>query len=142
MENRPRKSPEGVVRGPSRKPPLFIAGVIDEGDDLERAIEELTTAGIDRESIGVLQGERGADTIAGRHDHGMRGWFERTAELMSDEGEHLDRFQEAARAGRFVIGVPLPDRSDAMRETVWEILSRHGARSLISSSRWTHTGDT
>jgi hypothetical protein len=142
MGSGPGETPEGVVRGPSGKPPQFVAGVIDDGDEFERAIEELTTAGVERESIGVLQGERGAEAIAGRHEHhGLRGWFQHAAESMSDEDEYLNHFQEAARAGGFVIGVPVAQHGGATSERVLEILTRHGAHSLVSSSRWTHTGD-
>ena len=135
------EQPEGIATGPSQRPPQFVAGVIDDADQVEGAIEELTALGVQRESIGVLQGERGADAIAGRHAYGLRSWFQRAAETLSDEAEYFDRFQEAARAGRYVVGIPLPDASEATQERVREILTKRGAHSLVFSSRWTHSGD-
>jgi hypothetical protein len=132
---------EGVVSGPSGKPPQFVAAVIDERDDLEAAVGELVELGIARESLGILQGQRGADAIAGRHGEGIRSWLQRARESLSDEEEFIDRFEEAARQGHFVIGVPLPDRSTTIRDQVRTILSDHGAHSIVSSTRWTHSGD-
>lgn len=141
MNGGPGAKPEGVASGPTSRPPNFVAGVIDDGADFEGAVEDLVAAGIARESLGILQGERGAEAIAGRYEGGLGSWLQRVGEFLSDEREYVDRYQEEARQGHFVVGVPLPDESDATRERIRAILSTHGAHSIVSSTPWTHTGD-
>jgi hypothetical protein len=133
MNGGPHTKPDGVANGPSSRPPGFVAGAIDDGADFERAVEDLVAAGIARESLGILQGERGAEAIAGRYEGGVRSWLQRVGELLSDEREYVDRYQEDAREGHFVVGVPLPDESDATRERIRAIRSAH-ARFLTRTS--------
>ena len=135
-----RTGTEGVVSGPSGKPPNFVAGVIDDAAAFEKAVQDLVDAGIDRDSIGVLQGERGAETIAGRHGGGVRSWLHRASEALSDEHEYLDRYEAEARQGHYVIGVPLPETAGPSREQVRAILTQHGGRLVVSSTPWTHGG--
>lgn len=116
---------EGVASGPTKRPPNFVAGVIDDQSQFERAVEELVAAGISRDSIGILQGARGADAIAGRNE-GMS-WLHRAAEFLSDEREYVARYKEEARQGHFVVGVPLPDASEATRQRIRAVLAAHGA---------------
>ena len=139
MDDGPHVTPEGVVSGPSRRPPNFVAAVIDDGPEFERALEDLVAAGIPRESMGILQGERGAEAMAGLYE--SRSWLQRVGDMLSEEREYVDRYKEAARQGHFVVGVPLPDGSEATRQRIESILSEHGAHSLVSSTRWTHSGD-
>jgi hypothetical protein len=121
------------------RPPNFVAAVIDDAPEFERALEDLVAAGIARESMGILQGERGAEAMAGVYE--SRSWLQRVGDMLSDEREYVDRYRQAAREGHFVVGVPLPDRSEATRQRIEAILSKHGAYSLLSSTRWTHSGD-
>jgi Rad3-related DNA helicase len=132
--------PEGIASGPTDRPPNFVAGVIDDRAAFERAVEALVEAGIARESLGILQGERGADAIAGRHGGGLRSWLQRAGELFSDEPDYVRRYEEEARRGHFVVGVPLPDSSQATRERIRAILTAGGAHAIASSTPWTHTG--
>lgn len=141
MSQGPGGTPEGVANGPSKRPPYFVAGVIDDRTQFEKAVEELVAAGISGESIGILQGARGADAIAGRHESGVRSWLHRAGELLSDERDYVARYEEEARRGHFVLGVPLPDASEATRERIRAVLTEHGAHSIASSTPWTHTGD-
>jgi hypothetical protein len=141
MTNGQDAMPPGVARGPSGKPPHFVTGVIDDPTSFETAVDELISAGIARDSIGVLQGERGAEVIAGRHGEGIRSWLRRTSESLSDEHEYLEAYEEEARKVHFVLGVPLPDAGEALRGSILQILTRHGAHSIVSSDRWTHSGE-
>lgn len=141
MGNEQNATPQGVVSGPSGKPANFVTGVIDDVARFDAALGELTSAGIARESIGVLQGERGAEVIAGRHGAGIHSWLRHASESLSDEHEYLHRYEEEARNGHFVVGVPLPDATEATRENIRGILTRHGAHSIVSSGRWTHSGE-
>ena len=124
--------PEGEASGPADRPRHFVAAVIHDEGEYRRAIDELTDAGIPRDSLGMLYGENGAAAIAGR----QRRWFEA---LLSDEASYVDRYEQEIRAGGYVIGVPLADGSDASRDRVRDILKSHGARFVVSSGRWAHS---
>ena len=139
MEDLRTGTTEGVATGPSDRPTNFVAGVIGAADEFEHAVNEIIAAGVKRESIGVLQGQRGADAIAGRHAGGLRSWFQRTGEALSDETRYVDRYEEEARRGGYVIGVPLPDARDTTRERIRQILRTHGGRFIVSSTRYTHS---
>jgi hypothetical protein len=132
---------EGFASGPTGPPPNFVAGVIDDRTSFELAVEDLVRAGIPRETLGILQGERGADAISGRYGGGPASWFRHAADYLSDEHEYIDRYEEEARRGHFVVGVPLPDATDATRERIRSILTKRAAHHVVSSTPWIHTGD-
>jgi hypothetical protein len=133
------QSQQGMATGPGRRPANFVAGVIDERGEFERAVEDVVAAGVARESIGVLQGEEGAEGIAHRYGGGFVGRLRRGAELFGDEAEFVQHYEREARAGHFVMGVPLPDATHATRERFHGILAAHGAHSVVSGGPWTHT---
>jgi hypothetical protein len=139
MDQRPDRTPEGVASGPTKRPPNFVAGVINDRARFEQAVEELVAEGITRESIGILQGARGADAIGGRHEG--TSWLHRAAEFLSEERDYVARYEEEARQGHYVVGVPLPDASEATRKRIRAVLTAHGAHSIASSTPWTHTGE-
>lgn len=124
--------PEGEASGPADRPRHFVAAVIHDEDEYRQAIDELTAAGIPRNSLGLLSGESGAAAIGGR----QRRWFEAR---LSDETSYVDRFEQEIRAGGYVIGVPLADGSGASRDRVRGILKSHGARFVVTSGRWAHS---
>ncbi len=115
----------GEANGPSGRPVNFVAAIYDERE-FEAALDELVAAGIPRESLGVLHGERGAAAIANRRHR----WLN---ELLSDETRYVEHYAEEIRQGGRVVGVPLPN--EALRDPVTEILRAHGARDLVSSGR-------
>jgi hypothetical protein len=129
-----RELSEGEASGPPGRPRNFVAAVLDDEREFRRALDQLTAAGIPREALGVLYGERGAEAIAGRE----RRWLE---ELLSDEPSYVDRYEQEIRAGGYVVGVPLPDGRDESRERVRSVLKARGARYIVSSTRWTHSID-
>ena len=123
--------PQGEASGPAERPRHFVAAVIHNEDEYRRAIDELTEAGIPRDSLGKLYGETGVAAIAGR----QRRWLEA---LLSDEASYVERYEQEIRAGGYVIGVPLADGSDTSRDRVRGILKAHGARLIVTSGRWAH----
>jgi hypothetical protein len=132
---------EDIASGPTSPPPNFVAGVIDDRTDFELAVEDLVGAGVPRETLAIFHGERGAEAIAGRHGGGLMSWFRRAAGFLSDEHEYIDHYEEEARRGHFVVGVPLPDATDPTRERIRSILTKRAAHHVVSSTPWTHTGD-
>ena len=125
---------EGEAIGPADRPTNFVAGVIYDEAGYHAAVQALIDSGHDRAALGLLHGRLGADAIANRPRHWWR-------ELLSDEPSYVDRFEEEIRAGAFVIGVSLPDARESTRYAVRELLKRHGARFVVSSTRWTHHMD-
>src|SRR5687768_18502936 len=75
MRGEIRGDSEGVASGPTTKPSNFVARVIDDRAELEPALEELLAAGVARESVAILQGERGADAISRRGARGLKTWL-------------------------------------------------------------------
>lgn len=125
-----RPLPSGEASGPSGRPARFVAAVIYDEREFEAALDELVAAGIPRESLGVLHGERGAAAIANRRHR----WLN---EFLSDETRYVEHYAEEIRQGGRVVGVPLPN--EALRDRVTEILRAHGARDLVSSGRWAYS---
>jgi hypothetical protein len=124
----------GMASGPSRRPENFVAAVLHERAEFDQALSDLVELGIDRDSIGVLYGDAGADAIA----HRPRRWF---ADLLSDDNQYMQRFEAEIREGGFVVGVPLTTAKRAEREAVRDILWRHGAHAVVSRGRWTFAID-
>jgi hypothetical protein len=121
----------GEASGPAERPANFVAGVFHDRSQFHRALEELVTLGVRRESIGVLYGERGAEGIAHRPRHWLR-------EMLSDEVTYVERYEQEIRQGGFVVGVPIDRHINGQRERVREILESHGAHYIVSSTPWTH----
>jgi hypothetical protein len=122
---------EGEASGPAARPTNFVAGAIHDETAYRAAVDALVADGHDRSALGLLHGRRGAETIANRSRH----WW---SELLSDEPSYVERFEEEIRAGAYVIGVPLADARASTQASVRELLKRHGARFVVSSTRWTH----
>ena len=122
---------DGQALGPVQRPRNFVAAVIHDFDSFQKAVEGVVAIGIDRASLGMLYGNRGAQAIAGRERH----WW---SALLSDEATYVERYLEEIQSGGHVIGIPLPDADERTREAVRATLRAHGARYIVSSTRWTH----
>jgi hypothetical protein len=122
---------DGEASGPAGRPTNFVAGVIHDETAYRSAVEALVADGHDQAALGLLHGRRGADAIANRHRH----WW---SDLLSDEPSYVERFEEEIRAGGYVIGVPLRDARGSTQAAARELLKRHGAQFVVSSTRWTH----
>jgi hypothetical protein len=124
----------GIASGPSRRPTNFVAGLIDNRDELEAARHDLIDAGFDPASIGVRYGQAGIDGFESR----PRSWL---GEMLSDESAHVDAYVEELRLGHHAIRIPLEVPLDDQRSLVRHILRTHGAHHLISRGRWTFEAD-
>ena len=113
--------------------PNHVIGVIDAGDDVERAVEMLSKCGFLDSEIHVVAGEAAADTLDGWS--GRKGLITnmliRTAELLglqNDEMRLRERYETALRDGQFVVLVAAP--SDTRKDLAARILREHGAHEL------------
>jgi hypothetical protein len=94
------------LRYPARK----VIGVVDTPAELERVLEALSEAGFERDEITVFSGDEGIRTIdpKGVH-HGLIGRLTRIVQVIGNEREHMERYEEELRAGHFLVIVPVPD---------------------------------
>ena len=122
----------GIAVGQASRPTRFVAAALPDRAAYEKAIVELVQVGIAPDTIAVLQGSVGADAIA-RGRRRARSWLD-----LGDEQGYVGRFEDAAREGHYVVGVPLPSGSHALRASVTSILETNGGRRIISRSRWTY----
>jgi hypothetical protein len=84
--------------------------VVNTPARLDRVLEELARAGLNRQQIKVFAGEAGIRTIdpKGVH-HGLLGRLTRVLQGFGDEREHMERYEQELRAGHFIVAVSTPD---------------------------------
>jgi hypothetical protein len=103
------------------RPDNFMAGVINDQQQVELAINELHSLGFAEESIAVLHGESGADALRHRGEQpGVTGFFQgilaRFRETAGNELESIQQHVEAAERGNYVIAVLLPNADVELSE--------------------------
>lgn len=105
-----------------------VFAFLDEGDQVQAAMEELVGQGFDRERIYVLCGPKGAERldVSGRQ-HGLRGRVYRLLEWMGDEKGLLFDARDHLSAGGLVMSVHADDDDKA---AVARVLNAHGARHI------------
>jgi hypothetical protein len=121
-----------------------LAGVFDNHDDAERALERLTSAGFRREAIQVTP-ERSVwgtgDATYGGHAKqpgGLRGFFAKLFGIGDDDEAH-GHYSEAVRRGSVVVAVEVDD--DDQIEHATDILEDCGAIDVDERvERWKTTG--
>ena len=121
---------------PGRRPENFIVGVVNEQPQVESAVNELNSLGFAEDSILVLHGKSGADTIRGRdQEPGFTGFMRRSwirlSEFLSNQLDHVKRHIEAAEQGNYVILVPLSDTNLESRNQVHQVLKSHGGYDIV-----------
>jgi hypothetical protein len=116
------------------RPSDFVAGVIDDRDQLDAAVRDLVEAGFDESTLGIRYGQAGIDAFTSRPRH----WF---TELVSDQSDYIDRYAEELRRGHHALRVPLSGPVDAQRALARQILSSHGAHHIVSAGRWSFETD-
>ena len=121
--------PEGIVRPDTDS----VFGFLDEGDQVQAAMEELVAQGFDRERIYVLCGPKGAERldVSGRQ-HGLRGRVYRLVEWMGDEKGLLFDARDHLSAGGMLMSIHADDDAKA---AVARVLSAHGARHIYHFGR-------
>ncbi|MDQ4148799.1 MAG: hypothetical protein M3164_02210 [Actinomycetota bacterium] len=112
-----------------------VTALMDSPDGVAAAVEELTQAGIDRDEIFVLSGQKGAERIdvSGRH-HGLRGRIYRFVEQMGGLSEEVARAADHMAAGGLAISVPA--KEEEIANNVADILEGHGGHEIIHHGRF------
>ena len=104
-----------------------LLGVIDDPSAAATAVEELAGLGIAREDILLLSGPEGARRLDGTGAvHGVRARVLRLVQfMMMDQLPDFASYEAAAREGRAVVAVRVPDAR--RRRAAVDVLTRAGA---------------
>jgi hypothetical protein len=133
---------EDRIRGPrselpSRRPAQLIAGVIRERGATQLTVDELNAEGFSEDTIFVLSGERGAESLRHRGEGaGFLRWaWGRFVEFADAGDDFVRRHTEAAEQGNYVIGIELGSANGRTRDGVRGILASHGAHDIVRVGR-------
>jgi hypothetical protein len=126
------------LEGP--RPDNFMAGVINDQQQMELVVNELRSLGFPEESIAVLHGESGADALRHRGEQpGVTGFFQgilaRFREAAGNELENIQQHVEAAERGNYVVAVLLPNTDVELSEKVRQSLKSHGGYNIVLGRR-------
>jgi hypothetical protein len=126
------------LEGP--RPDNFMAGVLNNQQQMELVVDELHSLGFAEESIVVLHGESGAEDLRRRGEQpGVTGFFQgilaRFREAAGNELENIRQHVEAAERGNYVIAVLLPNAEVELSEKVRQSLKSHGGYNIVLGRR-------
>jgi hypothetical protein len=114
-----------------------VAGTIGDADSARKAVEALAAAGIARDAIDVLHGEKDLRRLdPSGAEHGVFAQLQRSLIRAGSEIKHLNHHVEDVRAGRFVVMVLAPEVH--IRDVVADILHAHGAEFVGFYGRWAY----
>src|SRR6266545_897496 len=118
---------------PRRRPDDLIAGVMEGQGATQLTVDELYTLGFSEDSIFVLYGERGAETLRHRGESaGFLRWvWGRFVEFAGAGDDFVRRHIEAVDEGKYVIGIELTSVESQSRDGANSILRSHGAHDII-----------
>jgi hypothetical protein len=131
-----REPPEDLL---TYKPDSIIA-LLDDEDEVRKAIEELTAAGFPGNEIYVLGGKEGAEKLDPTGEaHGIRGRLLRLMERFGEETRLLE--QQAAHLEKGGFGILVPATDDQVGKA-WEVLREHGAHDAyhLGKGHWEPIG--
>jgi len=119
------------------RPDHLIAGVIKDHGRTQLTVDELNACGFSEDSIFVLHGQRGAESLRHRGEAaGFLRWvWGRFVEFADAGDDFVRRHIEAAEQGNYVIGVELTRAKSRGRDGVHSILRSHGAHDVIRVGR-------
>ena len=122
---------------PRRRPDHLIAGVIEDQGARQLAVDELNTLGFSEDSIFVLHGEHGAETLRHRGEGaGFLRWvWGRFVEFAGAGDDFVRRHIEAADEGKYLICVELRSDESRTRDRVQHVLKSHGGHDIIRVGR-------
>lgn len=114
---------------PTGLPAHVVACLIADAGDTQRAVTQLNENGLTEESVSVLHGKDGADTLRNRgSDAGhVRSVLIRFAELASGVDDFVQRHIDAADRGEHIVLVALPSGDNDATDRIWRILASHNA---------------
>jgi hypothetical protein len=110
-------------------PSQRVFGIIDDGIDVDAMVAGLAHLGVD-EDLWVLTGFAATRALDPQgSEHGIFAWLVRAVQKVGYESEQLIEYDNAARAGAWVIAVQL-NAGGAMRDEVRDLFARHGGRNV------------
>jgi hypothetical protein len=118
---------------PRRRPGQLIAGVMKDHGATQSTVDELNTLGFSEDSIFVLYGERGAESLRHRGEGaGFLRWvWGRFVEFAGAGDDFVRRHIEAADEGKYLIGVELRSDERRTQDRVQHVLKSHGGHDII-----------
>ena len=120
--NRNPRVPEG---SPLPYPTHKVLGILSSEDAVWQAIDELTSRGFVEEDIELWGGQAGSQAIHESFSRsGLMGRLKRLVQELGEEGDNIRSYDEALKAGQFLLVVPAPNAE--AKESVRDIMVRHG----------------
>ncbi len=106
-----------------------VTAVLDASEELDSSLVALEQSGVDTNTIEVLCGQQGADTLdVTGAKHGLGARLARVLLNLTSEAETIRDYAKHLEAGRFVIMVPVTPK--VSKETIVESLKHHHANHI------------
>jgi hypothetical protein len=119
---------EGASSEPPPGPPAhMVACAIADTADTQRAVKQLNQNGLSEDSVSVLHGKEGADTLRNRGSGLLQSLLIRFNELAGATDDFVQRHIDAAGRGEHIVLVDLPTGDSDATERIWRILASHNA---------------
>ncbi|MDP4218854.1 MAG: hypothetical protein Q8916_05560 [Bacteroidota bacterium] len=120
----------------STYPTNRVCGIFDNSMDARSALDALLEQGIVEKNIDIFHGAEGSDILdAGGERHGLAAKIATQLRAYGDmENGILRSYEEAMLHGSYLFEVKA--ETDEIKESVEQILSRHGAHSINYFGPW------
>ena len=104
-----------------------VVGILADDATLEDARQRLEQAGFGADRCDVLHGDEGLARIdVGGEAHGTAGAIMRRLQsVVSEDADHVRRYAEHLRAGRYVVGVAVGDDEAAKKRAADALRAAH-----------------
>ena len=104
-----------------------VVGILTDDVTFEDARQRLEQAGFGADRCDVLHGDEGLARVdVGGEAHGKTGaMMRRLQDVLSDDAEHVRRYEEHLRAGHYVVGVVVRDDEAAKRRAADALRAAH-----------------
>jgi hypothetical protein len=115
----------------------FLAGVIDDHNQVEAALDELDSEGIPKDTVRIFHGQSGSEELGNIGGTGLWGLIRRGLEdYIGNVKFATDRHKEEAERGHYVMLVELPDST--MEHRAYQILKLHGGHHIVARAQDTY----
>lgn len=104
-----------------------VVGILTDDVTFEDARQRLEQAGFGADRCDVLHGDEGLARVdVGGEAHGKTGaMMRRLQEVLSDDAEHVRRYEEHLRTGHYVVGVVVRGDEAAKRRAADALRAAH-----------------
>ena len=104
-----------------------VVGVLADAESFEHARRRLSQSGFDAAEVQVLHGEEGLARIdlAGAHHGKSGGIIRRLQSAVSDDAQHVRRYTEYLREGRYILGVRVGEDEAAKQRAADALRGAH-----------------